>query len=69
MVESNNSTGKTYSIWMDKEMVDALNGEADTQGISKSKVVRAAVLRYVDEMNAERAYNRAMEEARGRKYD
>ena len=69
MVDGNTTNGKTYSVWMTYDVADALSEEAGIQDTTKSKVFRMALMRYVDEMNAERAYNKAMDEARGRKYE
>ena len=69
MADINQSTGKTYSIWMEDDVVATLDKEAGIQGTSKSKIVRAALMRYVDEMTIERDYSAAMKDVRGRKYD
>lgn len=62
-------TDKTVSIWMNADTIVAMNEEARIQDISKSKVVRYAVLRYADEKSVERKYKSDMKDMQSRKYD
>lgn len=62
-------TDKTVSVWMDGDTIAAMDEEARIQDISKSKVVRYAVLRYADEKSVERKCESGMKDIRSRKYD
>ena len=61
--------GKTVSLWLDDDTIEAIDDEASIQCVKKSKVVRDAMLRYAKENSIERAYRRDMDKARSMNYD
>lgn len=69
MVDKAIATGKNVSIYMSDDTIAMLDMEAGIQNLTKSKIIRIALMRYVDERELKRDYMDALEEIRGKTYE